>query len=120
MSEWNKISDVDGIAGFYKEDPHSDNRVFKVDFYVNKPPRDVAMYACFNYTELCLELSGDEFELFKLLNKHTENIRSHQCVTKGIAMVSGRELITTEVFIELGNEQYADICVSIDNGMPVY
>lgn len=64
MSEWNKIADVEGIAAFYKEDPNSDNRVFKADFYVDKPPRDVAKYVCFNYTELSLEINGHEFELF--------------------------------------------------------
>ena len=70
MTGWNKINDVDGIAGFYKEDPTSDLRVFKVDFYVDKPPKDVAYYICMNYTELSLEITPDDFELFVLLHKH--------------------------------------------------
>lgn len=94
-------------------------RVFKVDFYIDKPPKDVARYVCMNYTELSLEISPDEFELFVLLHKHNENIRSHHCVAKGIGPISARELITSEVFIELGDETYADTVVSIDNGMPV-
>ena len=119
MSNWNKISDVSGIAGSYKEDPESDVRVFKVDFYIDKPPKDVARYVCMNYTELSLEISPQDFDHFVLLHKHDENIRSHHCVAKGIGPVAARELITSAVFIELGGESYADCTCSVDNGMPV-
>lgn len=72
-----------------------------------------------NYTELSLEITPDDFELFVLLHKHNDNIRTHHCVAKGIGPVAARELVTSAVFIELGSETYADVCISIDNGMPV-
>ena len=119
MTGWKKLNDVDGVTGYEKPSDGIEFRTYKADFYINKPPKATSRYVFDNYAELNVELNPEDMEYYREKEKINDNMKIHEVCLGPKGPVYGREISTVSIYLELGDDTFAEIATSIEPLTPV-
>jgi hypothetical protein len=115
---WTKLREHNGVSAFSRESETSDFKTFKGEYYVDKPPNQASRYVYDNFPALNEEFGSDDVEYFQLVKRINDNMQTMACSFNPKGPVSGREMETISVYLDLGNGSYSDISVSINDDEP--
>jgi hypothetical protein len=118
ISGWKKIGERHGVAGYTRSSEGSNHKTFKAEFFVEKPPKFVSRYIFDHFPELNEEFNSDDLESVRETRSEGPNMHLHEVLVKSHGPVNARELETCGVYLELGDEIYCEVGVSVDTGRP--
>lgn len=114
LSGWKKIKENNGVVGYSQ--PNTDTKFdsLKVECFFDKPPKDCARYIFDNFGAINLEFEPDDIKQFDMVKEINENVHLFNVQVHPKGPVSSRFLQTCGVFLDLGNDTYSQVGVSVD------
>jgi hypothetical protein len=115
MTGWNNVDSGSEEVYCFRRPNDTDFDTFKADMFVDKPPQAIARYIFENWGAINEEFNEEDVEEFKEVKRLNEDVAIYQVLTKPHGVVSGRQLLVSAVYLDLGNSTYAIVGVSIDD-----
>ena len=109
LDSWSKIDSTSNVSAFTQESEEGLDTL-KVEFFVDKPPKDIANFLYEKWGEVLPQASGDLVGFYNILHTYSEKARvSHSQFVPPAAVVDKRHSTLFEILADTGEDTVAFI-----------